>query len=407
MTPVIFRNASILDVVAGNVLGEQDVLVKDGRIRQIGGSVKDSAAVTVDLRGRVLMPGLCDGHIHAISAHNSFAELQRWSPFYMASRMAEVLRGMLMRGFTTVRDAGGADWGIASAVEEGYIDGPRILYCGKALSQTGGHGDMRTPGENLEQCVCCPGLGRICDGVSEVRKAVRDEVRKGATQIKLMVSGGIASPTDRINSTQFSIEEIKAAVEEAEAANIYCMGHAYTARAIERALECGVRSIEHGNLLREETADVFLRKNAFIVPTLVILFTMAKEGAKHGLPAHVIAKVPEVFEHGTKALEICSRRGVKIVYGSDLLGTMQDRQSEEFLIRAEIQKPIDVIRSATSIAAELFQMEGEIGVVREGARADLLAVDGDPTRDLNLLQGQGRSLSIIMKDGKFFKNTLS
>jgi imidazolonepropionase-like amidohydrolase len=407
MTPVIFRNACILDVVAGSVLGEQDVLIKDGRIKQIGNAVKDDAAVAIDLRGQVLMPGLCDGHVHAISASNSFAELQRWSPFYMASRMGEILRGMLMRGFTTVRDAGGADWGIASAVEEGYVDGPRILFCGKALSQTGGHGDMRTPGENLEQCVCCPGLGRICDGVSEVRKAVRDEVRKGATQIKLMVSGGIASPTDRIGSTQFSIEEIKAAVEEAEAASIYCMGHAYTARAIERALECGVRSIEHGNLLREETADVFLRKNAFIVPTLVILFTMAKEGAKHGLPAHVIAKVPEVFEHGAKALEICSRRGVKIVYGSDLLGTMQDRQSEEFLIRAEVQKPIDVIRSATSIAAELFQMEGEIGVVREGARADLLVVDGDPTRDLNLLQGQGRSLNIIMKDGKFFKNTIS
>jgi imidazolonepropionase-like amidohydrolase len=407
MTPVIFRNACILDVVAGSVLGEQDVLIKDGRIKQIGRTVKDDAAVTIDLRGQVLMPGLCDGHVHTISASNSFAELQRWSPFYMASRMGEILRGMLMRGFTTVRDAGGADWGIASAVEEGYVDGPRILFCGKALSQTGGHGDMRTPGENLEQCVCCPGLGRICDGVSEVRKAVRDEVRKGATQIKLMVSGGIASPTDRIGSTQFSIEEIKAAVEEAEAASIYCMGHAYTARAIERALECGVRSIEHGNLLREETADVFLRKNAFIVPTLVILFTMAKEGAKHGLPAHVVAKVPEVFEHGAKALEICSRRGVKIVYGSDLLGTMQDRQSEEFLIRAEVQKPIDVIRSATSIAAEMFQMEGEIGVVREGARADLLVVDGDPTRDLNLLQGQGRSLNIIMKDGKFFKNTIS
>lgn len=408
MKAVIFQNACILDVEAGNVLSEQDVFIKNGRIKEISRApISASDAMVVDVRGRVLMPGLCDAHVHTISASNSFAELQRWSPFYMAGRMGEILRGMLARGFTTVRDAGGADWGIASAVEEGYIDGPRILFCGKALSQTGGHGDMRTPGENLEQCVCCPGLGRICDGITEIRKAIRDEVRKGATQIKLMVSGGIASPTDRITSTQFSIEEIKAAIEEAEAANIYCMGHAYTARAIERALECGVRSIEHGNLLREETADIFLRKNAFIVPTLVILFTMAKEGAKHGLPAHVIAKVPEVFEHGTRALEICHRRGVKIVFGSDLLGTMQDRQSEEFLIRAEIQKPIDVIRSATSIAADLFQMQGEIGVVREGARADLLVVDGDPTRDLNLLQGQGRSLSVIMKDGKFFKNTLS
>ncbi|MCC6467278.1 MAG: amidohydrolase family protein [Alphaproteobacteria bacterium] len=407
MTAVLFENARVLDVVAGRMLAERHVLVENGRIRRISETpVKTGDFARVDVRGRVLMPGLCDGHIHAISASNSFAELERWSPFYTASRMAEILKAMLFRGFTTVRDAGGADWGIAQAVEEGYIDGPRILFCGKALSQTGGHGDMRRPGESFEQCLCCPGLGRICDGVTEIRRAVRDEVRKGATQIKLMVSGGIASPTDRITSTQFSEEEIRAAVEEAEAANIYCMGHAYTARAIQRALNCGVRSIEHGNLLDEATADLFVSKGAFLVPTLVILFTMAKEGAKHGLPAHVIAKVPEVFEHGTRALEICQRRGVKLVYGTDLLGTMQDRQSEEFLIRAEVQKPIDVIRSATSIAAEMFQMEGEIGVVAEGARADLLVVDGDPSENLQLLQGQGKSIRAIMKDGKFYKNEL-
>jgi imidazolonepropionase-like amidohydrolase len=408
MTPILFRHARILDVVAGSVLPEHEVLIADGRIKEISEApIRTRDAAVVDAKGRVLMPGLCDAHVHTVSSTNSFLELQTWSPFYAASRMIGVLKGMLHRGFTTVRDAGGADFGIAAAVEEGYIEGPRILYCGKALSQTGGHGDMRRPGENLEQCLCCPGLGRICDGVAEVRRAVRDEVRKGATHIKLMVSGGIASPTDRIASTQFSTEEIRAAVEEAAAANIYCMGHAYTARAIRRALECGVRSIEHGNLVDEETAGLYVEKDAFFVPTLVILFTMAKEGEKHGLLPHVIAKVPEVFEAGTRALDICHRRGVKIVYGTDLLGTMHDRQSEEFLIRAEIQKPIDVIRSATSIAAELFQMSGEIGVVAEGARADLLVVDGDPIEDLQLLQGQGRHLKAIMKDGRFYKNELA
>jgi len=198
-----------------------------------------------------------------------------------------------------------------------------------------------------------------------------------------------------------------AAVEEAEAANIYCMAHAYTARAIRRALECGVRSIEHGNMVDEETAALYVEKGAFFVPTLVILFAMAKEGERQGLLPHVLEKVPEVFEHGTRALEMCYRRGVKIVYGTDLLGTMHDRQSEEFLIRAEIQKPIDVIRSATSVAADLFQLTGEVGVVAEGARADLLLVDGDPIADLGLLQGQGKHLAVIMKDGKLFKNALS
>jgi len=407
MTKILFTNARILDVVAGAVLAEHDVLIADGRIREISDtSIHTAEARVVDVRGRVLMPGLCDAHVHTVTATSSFVELETWSPFYTASRMMDVLKGMLFRGFTTVRDAGGADWGIAAAIEQGYVVGPRLLFCGKALSQTGGHGDMRGPGQNFEQCLCCPGLGRICDGVTEVRRAVRDEVRKGATHIKLMASGGIASPTDRITSTQFSLEELRAAVEEAQAASIYCMAHAYTARAIERALECGVRSIEHGNLLTDETAKVFVRKEAFMVPTLVVLFTMAKEGEKHGLPPHHIAKVPAVFEHGTRALEICHRNGVKLVYGTDLLGTMHDRQSEEFLIRAEIQKPIDVIRSATCIAADLFQMSGEIGVVAQGARADLLVVDGDPTEDLHLLQEQGKSLKVIMKDGNIFKNEL-
>jgi imidazolonepropionase-like amidohydrolase len=408
MSSLVFRNARVLDVVLGSVLPERDVLIADGRIKEISETpIKAAQARSIDIGGRILMPGLCDAHVHTVSATSSFLEVQSWSPFYTASRMIEVVRGMLYRGFTTVRDAGGADFGVAAAVEEGLIEGPRILFCGKALSQTGGHGDMRGPGENFEQCLCCPGLGRICDGVTEVRRAVRDEVRKGATHVKLMVSGGIASPTDRITSTQFSLEEIRAAVEEADGASIYCMGHAYTARAIKRALECGVRSIEHGNMLTEETAELFIEKNAFVVPTLVVLFTMAKEGDKHGLPPHVITKVPEVLEHGTRALEICHRRGVKIVFGSDLLGSMHDRQSEEFLIRAEIQKPIDVIRSATVIAADLFQMSGEIGVVAEGARADLLVVDGDPTEDLDLLQHQGKYLNVIMKDGKLFKDAFS
>ena len=407
MSAILFKNARILDVLSGAVLPEHDVLIAGGRIREISDEgIKTAEAQIVDVRGRVLMPGLCDAHVHTVTATSSFVELETWSPFYTASRMMDVLKGMLFRGFTTVRDAGGADWGMAAAIEQGYVVGPRLLFCGKALSQTGGHGDMRGPGQNFDQCLCCPGLGRICDGVTEVRRAVRDEVRKGATHIKLMASGGIASPTDRITSTQFSVEELKAAVEEAHAASIYCMAHAYTARAIERALECGVRSIEHGNLLTDETAKVFVRKEAFMVPTLVVLFTMANEGEKHGLPPHHIAKVPEVFEHGTRALEICHRNGVKLVYGTDLLGTMHDRQSEEFLIRAEIQKPIDVIRSATCIAADLFQLSGEIGVVAQGARADLLVVDGDPTEDLHLLQEQGKSLKVIMKDGRIFKNEL-
>jgi imidazolonepropionase-like amidohydrolase len=188
------------------------------------------------------------------------------------------MRDMLRRGFTTVRDAGGADYGLADAVAEGLFEGPRLLFSGHALSQTGGHGDMRQRGEDrVDFCPACVGrAGRICDGVDEVRRAARDELRKGASQIKLMVNGGVTSPLDRIDSTQFSLDEIRAAVDEAQAQHRYVMAHAYTPEAINRALECGVRSIEHGSLLDPETADHIVRKNAFLVPTIVVLRAMVR-----------------------------------------------------------------------------------------------------------------------------------
>ena len=218
MSGILFENALLLDPAAGAIVGERAVLVRDGRIAAIAGGPADGPveagdARRIDVGGRVLMPGLCDAHVHVTAATPDFAELGSWSPSYVAVRAAEIMEEMLLRGFTTVRDAGGADFGLARAVEEGRIAGPRLLFAGKAISQTGGHGDMRGPGQNtLDQCYCCAGLGRVCDGVSEVRRACRDEIRKGATQIKLMVAGGVSSPTDRVDSTQFSEEEITAAV---------------------------------------------------------------------------------------------------------------------------------------------------------------------------------------------------
>src|SRR5262249_16620295 len=212
--------------------------------------------------------GLCDAHVHMTAATASFPDLMRWSPMYVAARAGDIMHAMLMRGFTTVRDCGGADHGLAMAVEQGFVAGPRLLFSGHAISQTGGHGDMRLPGEKFEQCTCCAGLGVIADGGSAVRLACREEVRKGAHFIKIMASGGVSSPTHRIGNTQFSLEEMQAAVEEAEAAECYVAAHVYTARAAKRALRCGVRSIEHGNLIDEETMDLLIEKQAFLVPTM-------------------------------------------------------------------------------------------------------------------------------------------
>ena len=403
---LILNNATLLNPTSGELLAGH-LRVEGGRIKEVAERPLSAAVPSFDLAGKTVMPGLCDAHVHVIAATADLAALRHWPPSYVAARAGAIMRGMLARGFTTVRDAGGADFGLAKAVEEGYLVGPRLLFSGRALSQTGGHGDLRGPGEHdLDQCFCCAGMGRVCDGVTEVRRACREEIRQGATQIKLMVSGGVASPTDRIDSTQFSDTELRAAVEEADAANIPVMAHAYTARAINRALDCGVTSIEHGNLLDDSSIERLLRYQAFLVPTLSTYRALAEEGIQAGLPEALHAKVFTVLDAGISALERANKAGVNIVYGTDLLGAMQPRQLEEFAIRSEVQTPLEIIRSATVTAARLFRMEGEIGVIAPGARADLLVLDGNPLDDLAVLQQPDTRLLAVLKDGVFFKNAL-
>jgi imidazolonepropionase-like amidohydrolase len=408
MSAVILANAALLDVVNGKLLADRHVLVQDDRIAEVSETPLSAPdARVLDLGGRTLMPGLCDGHVHVTAANANFALLGTWSPSYVAAHAGELLHAMLMRGFTTVRDAGGADWGLAKAVAEDIVKGPRLLFCGHALSQTGGHGDMRGPGQHaLEDCFCCAGLGTVCDGVAEVRRACRHEIRKGATHIKLMVSGGVASPTDRITSTQFSEEEIRAAVEEAEAALIPVMAHAYTARAVNRAIRCGVDSIEHGNLIDQSSVDLFNEYGAFLVPTLSTYQALAKEGVEAGMPPELNAKVFDVLDAGMKAVELAHRGGVKMVLGTDLLGIMQRHQLNEFALRGQAMPAADVIRAATCNAAELFRMSDRIGRVEAGLLADLIVIDGNPLDDLAVMQDPDRRLMLVMKEGRIYKNAL-
>ncbi len=222
----------------------------------------------------------------------------------------------------------------------------------------------------------------MADGVDAVRLAVREEIQKGATQIKIMASGGVASPTDPIGNTQYSEDEIRAIVAEAEAAQTYVMAHAYTGRAITRAVRCGVRTIEHGNLVDRAAADEMRKHGAYVVPTLVTYDALARDGARLGLPADSVAKIETVRQAGRDSLRIYADAGVPMGYGSDLLGEMHDHQAEEFRIRAELLGNLEAIRSATSIAAEILQRDGELGAVRAGAMADLLLVDGNPLDDI-------------------------
>jgi len=398
--PLVITNANVLDVRKGT-FSVADIVAVDGKISSVGqGANAPGDARIIDGMGRYVVPGLIDAHVHVVASSADFRSLTWTPPSYVYAQTARIMQGMLRRGFTTVRDLSGADFGLAKAQTEGLLEGPKLHFCGRALSQTGGHGDMRLPGEDHDpnRKGCC-GIGRVADGVDAVRAAARDELRKGATHIKIMASGGVSSPTDRIDSTQYSLEEMRAVVEEAEAANRYVAAHAYTARAINRALEAGVRSIEHGNLLDDESLRLFLEKDAFLVPTLVTYWALKEEGKEFGLTDDMWAKVDSVLSSGLEAIARAHEAGVKMVYGSDLLGGMHRHQNEQFRLLGKVQPAIDAIRSATTTAAELLGRVGEIGIIAPGADADLLILSADPLQDIAVLADIGDHLEFVVQDG--------
>jgi imidazolonepropionase-like amidohydrolase len=316
------------------------------------------------------------------------------------------MHGMLMRGFTTVRDLGGATQGLRAAREEGHFDAPRMVLCGKAISSTGGHSDGRGRWDTRDNHWAeqrLGALGRIADGVEELRKACREEIKGGADYIKIMANGGVASPTDPIAFLGYSKEELLAAVEEAEMAQTYVAAHLYTDQAIRRAVECGVRSLEHCNLITEETARKAAEAGAIACPTLVTYKALKEEGASLGLPPDSVAKIDTVRLAGLESLEKMRRAGLMMAFGTDLLGEMHRHQSQEFVIRGEVLPAIEVIRTTTVNAATLLRMEGRIGTIAPGAHGDLIVVEGDPLKDLSLLAGQGEHISAIMLGGRFVK----
>ena len=410
MTAILFENARLLDGSADGAV-EGHVLVEGGQIKEVSDQrLTAASARRIDLGGRTLMPGLIDAHVHVIASEVNLSRHALLPDALVAFRAAKIMHGMLMRGFTTIRDLGGCTQGLRAARDEGLYEAPRMVICGKAISATGGHSDGRGRYDSremhwLEQRLGC--LGRLADGVDAVRRACREEIKAGADYIKIMANGGVASPTDPIAFLGYSKDEMRAAVEEAEMAQTYVAAHLYTDQAIDRAVECGVLSLEHCNLIEEKTARKAAAAGAIACPTLVTYEGLKNEGASLGLGAESVAKIDTVRLKGLESLEKMRNAGLTMAFGTDLLGEMHRHQSEEFVIRGRVLPAIEVIRSTTINAAKLLRMEGKIGTLAPGAFADLVVVEGDPLKDLSLLTGQGKHLSAIMLDGRFVKNALN
>ncbi len=408
MTQYLFTNAQVLDPRTDGPRGGIEVLVEGTTIREVSERpIASHGAERIDLGGRVLMPGLIDAHVHVVAAMADLAANAAQPSSLAALRAGQIMTAMLMRGFTTVRDVGGADRGLVEAQTSGAVVGPRLIISGKALSQTGGHCDMRQRADDRAPLAHRVGaMGRLCDGVEAVRLAAREELRAGADFIKVMANGGIASPADPIHMLQFSRAELTAAVEEAENLGTYVSAHLYTDAAISRALECGVHSLEHCNMIRSATAQRAAAAAAFAVPTLITYERLAIEGASLGLGPASVAKIETVRRAGLESLATMQQAGLRMAFGTDLLGPMHQHQSGEFALRGRVLPAIEVLRAATVVAAELCRLDGRAGIIEPGADADLLVIDGNPLTNWSLLEDQGARIPAIMQAGRFVKRSL-
>ena len=386
-------NVAIFDGESAELL-DGPLRIADGRIVEIGASVGGDDRV-LDAGGGVAVPGLIDAHFHAYGVSLDLHGIGTAPLSYLALAGARRLHRALARGFTTVRDVAGGDPGLARAISEGVIAAPRYLYTGAALSQTGGHGDGREAAED----VCAhQHFTEVVDGVDAVRRAARDRFRRGAHAIKIMASGGVVSPTDPIRAPQYSIEEIRAVVDEAARRDSYVAAHAYSPAAIQQCVENGVRSIEHGNLLDSPAATAMAARDAFLVPTLVTYDAMDRRGGELGMAAVSRAKNREVLDSGRRAVEIARAAGVRIGFGTDLMGELEDEQLSGLRLQSEIEGPLRTLQAATSVNAALLGRQ-DIGRLHVGAVADVLLLPGNPLDDPEVLW-HARHQPTVIKDGQ-------
>ena len=371
----------------GPDLVEGDIAVVDGVVVAVGPDAADAVerggsgrdVAVLDARGRVVIPGMIDAHLHAYGISLDMLAMEATPMSYVASKAAERLGRALRRGFTTVRDVAGGDLGLARALDEGLVAGPRYLFTGPALSQTGGHGDPRPA--DLGLTTCCGGhTSEVVDGVDALRTAVRERFRTGAHAIKIMASGGVMSLTDPLRIPQYSAEEIRVVTDEAARRGSYVAAHAYSPEAIVHAVTNGVRSVEHGNLLDPPTAALMADRDAVLVPTLATYDAIDRRGAEFGLTAVGLAKNAEVLDHGRRAIELARAAGVPVGFGTDLMGGLEEEQLHGLRLQHEVDGTLELLRSVTSVNADLLGRD-DLGRLRSGSVGDLVVLDGDPFVD--------------------------
>jgi imidazolonepropionase-like amidohydrolase len=387
-------NGLVFDGVSDELV-EGTVHVVDGRIASVGDPPQPADRV-IDARGRTVLPGLIDAHCHAYGIDLSLFFTETRPLSYVALVAARRLAAALSRGFTTIRDPSGGDAGLARAIEERLLPAPRYLWTGPALSQTGGHGDLRGPDWDL--CGCHSHTVEVVDGVDPLRRAVRDRFRRGAHAIKIMTSGGVVSLTDPIRIPQYSAEEIRAVTAEATRRGSYVAAHAYSPEAIRHAVDNGVRSIEHGNLLDAETADAMAAAGAWLVPTLAAYDAMDRRGGEVGMTPIQREKNSEVLDAGRKAVQLARAAGVPVGFGTDLMGLLEDEQLHGLRLQVEVDGPLLALRSATSANADLLG-RSDLGRVQPGCAADLLVVDGNPLDQPSVLWG-GPERRVVVQAGE-------
>jgi imidazolonepropionase-like amidohydrolase len=406
---LIFEHATLLDCTGRDPQPNTRVVVEEGRITHVTSTAAASRrqeARVIDCQGRTLMPGLLDAHVHLAMTDLDPLKEATLPPAVVALRIAKVIEATLDAGFTTVRDAGGLDWGFKEAVRLGLVRGPRIFISGAFISQTGGHGDARARTSRVAFPII-PGLTSesiLADGADSVRQAAREVLRRGADQVKVMASGGAASPTDELDHVQFSVDELAAAVDAAGAVGSYVLAHAYGPKAIQNCLKAGVRSIEHANFLDEETADQMLAaEDAYLVPTIITYELLSAREADGGWTADMVRKIRQGLTGAYDALGLAFEKGLRIASGSDVLAEMQGDKGREIACQARVMGAMNAIIAATRTNAALMRIEKEVGTVEEGKRADLILLDQDPLENPGIFADASR-VRMVVKGGEVVKD---